>query len=96
MRGPKPRLHLPYVQWPADDRLLWQQAMSGNDPFAEATGARLAKASQHSYLFAWRRFLGFLAMHEPAALEVAPAERLTTKRVRLFVAHLAETRVKTH
>ena len=93
MPGPKPRLHLPYGQWPAADRLLWERAMDGDDPFAEAAGARLAKASQHSYLFAWRRFLGFLAIHEPAALEVAPTERLTIERVRLFVSHLGETNV---
>ena len=54
-------------------------------PFADAAGARLAKASQHDYLFAWRRFLGFLAIHEPTALELAPAERLTIDRVRAFV-----------
>ena len=46
---------------------------------------------RHNYLFAWRRFLGFLAIHEPTALEVAPAERLTIERVRAFAAHLAET-----
>jgi integrase/recombinase XerD len=51
----------------------------------------VAKATQHTYLFAWRRFLGFLAIHESTALEIPPAERLTTERVRLFVAHLAET-----
>ena len=73
MRGPKPRLHLPYGQWPAADRLLWERAMGSDDPFADAAGARLAKASQHNYLFAWRRFLGFLAIHEPTALEVAPS-----------------------
>ena len=85
MRGPEPRLHLPYGQWPAADRLLWERAMgSDDDPFADAAGARLAKASQHNYLFAWRRFLGFLAIHEPTALELAPAERLTIERVRSF------------
>jgi integrase/recombinase XerD len=42
-------------------------------------------------MWAWRRFLGFLAIHEPPALEVAPTERLTIERVRLLVAHLAET-----
>ena len=62
---------------------LWERAMgSDDDPFCDAAGARLAKASQQSYLFAWRRFLGFLAISEPAALEVAPAERLTIERVR--------------
>ena len=44
-----------------------------------------------NYLFGWRRFLGFLAIHEPAALEIAPRERLTVERIRSFVAHLAET-----
>ena len=93
MPGRKPRLHLPYGQWPAADRLLWERAMGSDDPFADAAGARLAKASQHNYLFAWRRFLGFLAIHEPTALDVAPSERLTIERVRAFVAHLAETNV---
>jgi integrase len=51
----------------------------------------LAKATQHSYLFAWRRFLGFLAISEREALEVAPHERLTIERVRSFRSHLAET-----
>ena len=87
----KPRLHLPYSQWPAADRLLWERAMGSDDPFADAAGAHLAKASQHNYLFAWRRFLGFLAINEPTALEVAPSERLTIERIRSFVAHLAET-----
>jgi integrase/recombinase XerD len=93
VRGAKPRLHLPYDRWPAADRLLWEQAMASDDPFADAAGARLSKASQHNYLFTWRRFLGFLVLHEPNALEVAPNERLTTERVRLFVDHLAETNV---
>jgi integrase/recombinase XerD len=93
MRGRKPRLHLPYAQWPAADRLLWERAMRGDDPFAEAAGARFAKASQQNYLGAWRRFLGFLAIHEPTALEVAPMERITVERVRSFVAHLAQSNI---
>ncbi|SRR6266498_169339 len=44
MPGCQPRLHLPYHQWPAQDRLLWERAMSRDDPFA--TGAHLAKASR--------------------------------------------------
>lgn len=91
MAGPKPRLHLPYRQWPAADRLLWESTMANDDPFADAAGARLSKASQHDYLFAWRRFLGFLAKCEPTALELAPGERLTIGRIRAFVAHLADT-----
>jgi integrase/recombinase XerD len=91
MPGPQPRLHLPYKQWPVVDQLRWQSAFCNDDPFAGVAGARLAKASQHRCLCAWRRLLGFLAIHEAAALEDAPAERLTIERVRAFVTHLAET-----
>ncbi len=85
----KARLHHPYNKWPQTDRLLWERAMRDDDPFA--TGAHLAEASKHAYLFAWRRFLGFLAIHEPTALELVPCERLTPDRVRALRAHLAET-----
>ena len=65
--------------------------MSGDDPFSDTAGSRLAKTSQQQYLFGWRRFLGFLAMEEPSALEMAPARRLTIERIRAFVSHLAAT-----
>jgi integrase len=95
MPGPEARLHLPYRHWPAADRLLWEQAVDCDDPFAEAPGARLAKASRQTYQLAWRRFLGFIATHEPTALELAPAERLTIERIRGFVLELNATRVPT-
>jgi len=91
MAGPEPRLHLPFAQWPREDQLLWTRSMSSDDPFSCGGGARLSKATRHSYLFGWRRILGFLAMHEPEALELAPDERLTPDRIRALVAHLAET-----
>jgi integrase/recombinase XerD len=93
MPGPEPRLHLPYAQWPPEDRLLWERAMQNDDPFGDTPGVRLAQATQHCYLFAWRRFLGFLLLDEPEALQIAPAERLTPERVRAFRAHLAETNI---
>ena len=91
MPGYQPRLHLPHDHWPAEDRRLWERAVSSDDPFGDAAGAHLATASRKTYLFAWRRFLGFLALEEPAALDTAPAERLTMERVRRFASHLAET-----
>jgi integrase len=93
MRGRKPRLLLPYAQWPSTDRVLWEGAMGSEDPFAEAGRARLAPTSQQNCLVAWRRFLGFLAIHEAPALELAPMQRLSAERVRSFVAHLAETNI---
>ena len=91
MTGPEPRLHLPFARWPIADQLLWERSMSTDDPFSSGGGARLSKATRHDYLFGWRRILGFLAKHEPEALELAPEERLTPERIRSFAAHLAET-----
>ncbi len=78
MPGRPPRLHLPYARWPAADQSLWQCAMGSDDPFSDAAGARLAKTTQRQYQTGWRRFLGFLAIEEPAALDIAPAQRLTS------------------
>ena len=64
---------------------------SNDDPFCDAPGARLAQATRDKCLFAWRRFLGFLAIGEPLSLADDPAERLTIERVRSYVSHLAET-----
>jgi integrase/recombinase XerD len=90
---PRVRLHLPFDQWAVADRLLWEQATNDSDPFSEAAGARLAERSKHQYLFAWRRFLGFVQIKDGSALALSPAERLTKERVRAFADHLAETNI---
>ncbi|PWT86819.1 MAG: hypothetical protein C5B58_00770 [Acidobacteria bacterium] len=91
MPGPPPRLHLPYKQWPAPDRLLWERAMEGDDPFADSAGVRLSKATQRMYLWGWRRYLGYLAIYESTALDIGPVERVTSERIRAFAVHLRET-----
>ena len=91
MPGPRPRLHLPFAHWPVADRRLWQDAARSDDPFSDASGARLAKTTLHKLWMGWRRFLGFLAITEATALEITPVERLTIERVRRFVDHLRET-----
>jgi len=91
MPGPRPKLHLPFAHWPAADRSLWQDTTQNDDPFSDAAGARLAKATLHRLWMGWRRFLGFLTITEATALEIAPAERVTFERVRRFADHLAET-----
>lgn len=90
---PRARLHLPFDRWPLADRLLWEQATDDSDPFSEAAGARLAVRSKHQYLFAWRRFLGFVLINDGSALALPPADRLTKERVRTFANHLAETNI---
>src|SRR5262249_43804348 len=92
MAGPPPRLHLPYAEWPAEDRRLWTSGTDADDPFSEAAGARLAKNTLHFRQMAWRRFLGFLAAAEPEALSIPPAQRITKERVRRFANRLGKTK----
>jgi len=93
MSNQRARLHLPFDQWPMADQQLWEQATSSSDPFSDATGARLAVASKKQYLFAWRRFLGFLSIEDQSALELSASERLTKTCVRSFADHLAKTHI---
>jgi integrase/recombinase XerD len=85
------KLHLPFTRWPEADKVLWQQAIEVGDPFSTGGGARLAPASRQRYFMGWRRFLGFLAIAEPEALEILPADRLCPERIKRFAKHLAET-----
>ena len=55
MAANDPLLNLAYSDWPAADRMLWEQATSSDDPFADA--ARLAKSTKCGYWFGYRRFL---------------------------------------
>src|SRR5262249_14191346 len=87
----KPKLHLPFADWPDADRELWQRAFTGDDPFDGGGGMRLAKTSKQRYLVGWRRFLAYLALEDPSALEATPADRLTPTRIRAFVQHLRRT-----
>jgi integrase/recombinase XerD len=91
MRGLVAKLHLPWDEWPEDDRRLWEAATAVDDPFEDAGGARLAEATLASRWFGWRRFLGFLAIEDPAALGLKPFERLNIERVRSFATHLGRT-----
>jgi integrase/recombinase XerD len=91
MPGPKPRLHLPFADWPEADKQMWSDARGSDDPFEDSPGARLAKTTLHKYWMGWRRFLGYLMIAEPEALNASPLERLTKERVRRFAVHLAQT-----
>jgi integrase len=91
MPGPKPKLHLPFAAWPEIDRRIWNAAIENDDPFDDGPGARLAKTTLRKYWMGWRRFLGFLTITDPDAIEKKPFERLTRERVRRYVEHLRET-----
>lgn len=85
------RLHMPYAEWPSGDRALWAIIAHESDPFSDNQRNQLAPASWKQYFFAWRRFLGYLALHEPSAINIPAPDRFIPTRIRAYVAHLAET-----
>jgi hypothetical protein len=93
MNAQRARLHLRFDQFPEGDQHLWHAAVNSDDPFSDAAGANLAATSKNQYLFAWRRFLGFLSLDDPAALELPARDRLTRSRIASFARHLGETHI---
>jgi integrase len=91
MAGFKAELHLPFARWPEADKALWQQAIEADDPFSVGGAARLSPASRKRYFMGWRRFLGFLAIAEPEALEISPCHRLRPECIKRFAKHLGMT-----
>jgi len=82
--------YLPFKLWPEADRAAWAAAFVAGDIFDETQGpgAHLAPGSRRTLRVAYRRWLGFLAAHDPEALHLAPAARLTRQRLAAFVAVL--------
>ena len=95
MRKPK---HLPLDQWPAADIKAFASAFAPGDIFDDTAGpgAHLAEGTRRLIRTAYRRWLGYLKEHYPDDLLQAPANRISSDRVRTFIDHLdAEVRSTT-
>ena len=95
MRKPK---HLPLDQWPAADIKAFTSAFAPGDIFDDTAGpgAHLAEGTRRLIRTAYRRWLGYLKEHYPDDLQQAPANRISSDRVRTFIDHLdAEVRPTT-
>ncbi len=79
--------HLPFEQWPLADRQAWEAAFVEGDIFDETQGpgAHLSPGSSRTILFAYRRWLGFLAAHHPDTLGQPPAGRIVPEVLRDYV-----------
>jgi hypothetical protein len=82
--------HLPLKQWPLADRQAWEAAFVEGDIFdgTRGPGAHLSPGSRRTILFAYRRWLGFLAAHKPDTLRQPPAARIRPELLRDYVAVL--------
>jgi integrase len=90
--------HLAVDQWPAADIEAFKRAYQPGDIFDETAGpgAHLAEGTRRMIRTAYRRWLGYLKEHYLDDLLQAPANRISSDRVRSFIDHLsAEVRPTT-
>jgi integrase len=78
-----------FDRWPAEDRLAWQAAIAEGDIFdGRGPAAHWSAGSRRSIGSGYGRWIGYLITEEPDALSLAPAERVTRKRLRRYLDHL--------
>jgi integrase/recombinase XerD len=90
--------HLPDEDWPVADLEAFERAYAPGDVFDETRGpgAHYSDGWRRMIRTSYRRWLGFFAEHEPAALLEPPAARITPERMRDFIEQLsAEVRPTT-
>lgn len=86
---PTPLKLLPVDAWPDSDRRLWAAAFRKSDLLDDGgPGAAWAEGSRRRVCYSYRRWLGFLAHEEPAALQLLTPDRVTIDRVEHYVAAL--------
>lgn len=83
---------LPFSEWPAIDRLLWEQACEPGDLLVDAgSRASHADSSNQKVVKSYGRWLGWVAcqnrLHSPAA----PGARITPQRVQAYIEALRVT-----
>jgi integrase/recombinase XerD len=89
--------HLPQSDWPVEDLKRLGAAFETGDIFDDdrPAGAHLSAATRRHVEFCYARWLRFLAVHEPEALELAAERRITQPRVQAYVLNMAPLRMTT-
>ncbi len=80
---------MPIVEWPAHDRVAWEQAIRWGDPFEGAGPAAHWRAgTKKKVAAAYGRWLTFLDFNGELDLRVGPAARVSEERVRAYFEEL--------
>jgi len=73
----KPRMHLSFDEWPAEDRIRWEAAFKTGDRFDESgPGAHLAESTRQVWRESHARFLWFISTHRPDLMPLPPDARI--------------------
>jgi hypothetical protein len=88
--GPAPRKHLPELQWPEIDRVLFERVFyQSDDPFIpQAICKKLVPSTRQGLWYAYRRWLGWLSKARPELLHKHPCDRVDRETITNFRAHL--------
>jgi integrase/recombinase XerD len=83
----KTRLYLPYLEWPAADKALWNRAFEpGTDLFDDAgPGSHLSERTVPQLQYAYGKFLFFISRQHPDLRKRVPARRLNAKIIEEYV-----------
>jgi integrase/recombinase XerD len=85
-------MHLPFQDWPAEDRTRWDAAFKTGDRFDESgPGAHLADSTRRVWRESYARFLGFISIHRPELICLPPAARIDRSFVADYVAWLRKS-----
>ena len=83
----KPRMMLPFVNWPAQDQERWQAAFETGDRFDEnGAGAHLAETTRQVRRESYGRFLGFISANHQGLLSNPPEARIDRHIIAEYVA----------
>jgi integrase len=83
----RPKLMLPFTDWPIEDQRRWEAAFRPGDLFDEnGAGARLSAATRRLRLASYGRFLGFLSGNHPKLVALLPEERIDRRIAAEYVA----------
>src|SRR5689334_7850265 len=86
MMSRKPKMHLPFDDWPLDDQSRWQAAFKAGDRFDESGhGAHLAESTRKVWREAYSRLLCYIATHRPELLKNLPHARIDRQIVADYV-----------
>ncbi len=83
------RKMVPFEEWPANDRAIWEQAFATVDIFDDTIPSSVwAPRSRFSMGGSYSRWLGFLEMQGMLATDELPADRVTPENVSDYIEHL--------
>lgn len=81
------RISLPFDEWPASDKALWEELLREGDHWGGDAGAgsHWAAGTKKMRLQYYGTWLAFIRSWEPDILDLAPADRVTMSTISAYI-----------